>query len=179
MKILFLSDIHGMAPTLEKALGYIDTLHPDRIVILGDVLYHGPRNGVPDRYNPPQAVELLNSRKEMILAVRGNCDAEVDQMLLEFPIMADYAEFCTENRRFFFTHGHLWNEHNLPDVPAGTILAHGHTHIPVLKQLAGGITLFNPGSISMPKDGFPQSFGFYDGAELTVRKLENGAVLDI
>lgn len=179
MKILFLSDIHGMAPTLAKALEHADQLTPDRIVLLGDVLYHGPRNGVPDRYNPPQAVELLNARKKMILAVRGNCDAEVDQMLLEFPIMADYAEFCTETKRFFFTHGHLWNEHHLPALPAGTILAHGHTHIPVLKTLPDGITIFNPGSISLPKEDFPQSFGFFDGENLTVRRLDDGTVMDI
>ena len=159
MKILFLSDIHGMAPTLAKALEHADILRPDRIIVLGDVLYHGPRNGVPDRYNPPQAVELLNARKDMILAVRGNCDAEVDQMLLDFPIMADYAEFHTETRRFFFTHG--------------------HTHIPVLKTLPGGITIFNPGSISLPKEDFPQSFGFFDGENLSVRQLADGSVMDI
>ena len=179
MKILFLSDIHGMAPTLEKALEHADILQPDRIIVLGDVLYHGPRNGVPDRYNPPQAVELLNARKDIILAVRGNCDAEVDQMLLEFPIMADYAELHTESRRFFFTHGHLWNEKHLPDIPAGTIFAHGHTHIPVLKTLPNGVTIFNPGSISLPKEDFPQSFGFYDGKNLSVRQLDDGSVMDI
>ena len=179
MKILFLSDIHGMAPTLEKVLAHADKLNADRLVILGDVLYHGPRNGVPDRYNPPAAVEMLNARKDMILAVRGNCDAEVDQMLLNFPIMADYAEFYSDTQRFFFTHGHLWNEKNLPDIPAGTILAHGHTHIPVLKTLANGITIFNPGSISLPKEDFPQSFGFYDGKNLTVRRLDDGSIMDI
>ena len=179
MKIIFLSDIHGMATTLKQLLDHASVLRPDRLVILGDILYHGPRNGVHDSYDPQEVVKLLNAEKQNILAVRGNCDAEVDQMLLHFPIMADYAELVIDDRRFFLTHGHLWNESNQPEVPENTILVHGHTHIPVCKKCDSGLTVFNPGSISLPKNGFPQSFGFYDGKELTVRKLADGSIMEI
>lgn len=179
MKIMFISDIHGMSSTLKKALNHADKLQADQMVILGDILYHGPRNGVPDLYNPTEVVELLNARKDQILAVRGNCDAEVDQMLLNFPIMADYSELLINDRRFFLTHGHLWNENNLPDLPAGAILAHGHTHIAVHKGLASGITLFNPGSISLPKNTIYRTFGFFDGENLSVRELESGKIFHV
>ena len=109
--------------------------------------------------------------------MRGNCDADVDQFLIKFPIMADFSEILTENARFFVTHGHLWNAANVPPVPQGTILAHGHTHIPEIRPLPEGVTLFNPGSISLPKRNFPPTFGFFDGENLTVRRLEDGEIL--
>ncbi len=177
MKILFFSDIHGVPATLEKLFSYLPTLQPNRLVLLGDALYHGPRNGVPVQYDPKQVVTLLNARKNDIIAVRGNCDAEVDQMLLEFPIMADFSELVTDSVRMFLTHGHRWNENNLPPMPQGTVLVHGHTHIPMLKKLDCGLTIFNPGSISLPKQNFPQTFGFFDGTTFTVRKLEDGSIL--
>ena len=179
MKIIFCSDIHGMATTLQRFLQHMEQLSPDKLIILGDVLYHGPRNGVPSLYDPPQVVKLLNAKKNLISAVRGNCDAEVDQMLLEFPIMSDYAELLCEEKQFFLTHGHLWNENRLPPLSSGAVLAHGHTHIPVNKTLPNGITIFNPGSLSLPKEGMPQSFGFYDGKVLTVRKLDDGSIMDV
>ena len=166
MKILFLSDIHGVPSTLEQALTAAEPLKYDKIVLLGDLLYHGPRNGVPDFYDPVKVVKILNGLKDKIVAVRGNCDAEVDQMMFEFPMMSDYAILETENEKFFLTHGHLWNECRLPPLGTGTILAHGHTHIPVLKKLECGITIYNPGSVSLPKGGSSRSFGFYDGSEL-------------
>ena len=176
MKIVFISDIHGMPGTLAKALAHADALKADRLVLLGDILYHGPRNGVPNLYDPVKVAALLNERKEQILAVRGNCDAEVDQMLLQFPILADFSELVTDNKRFFLTHGHLWNANNLPPVPAGTVLCHGHTHLPVLETLDNGITIFNPGSISLPKGGNPQTFGFFDGENLSIRLVEDGSI---
>ena len=179
MKIVFISDIHGMPGTLEKVLKHADALHADRMVLLGDILYHGPRNGVPNQYDPVKVAELLNERKEQLLAVRGNCDAEVDQMMLKFPIMADYAELICDDRRFFLTHGHLWNERNLPDIPAGSVLAHGHTHIAVLKPLASGITLFNPGSVSLPKNTVIRSFGFFDGESLSIRDIEDSSIISL
>ena len=171
MKIIFFSDIHGVPSTVEKVLAYADRLGAEQLVILGDILYHGPRNGVPGFYDPPKVAELLNARREQILAVRGNCDAEVDQMLLHFPIMSDYAELAIDNHRFFLTHGHLWNAENLPAIPAGTTLVHGHTHIPEDRMLECGIRIFNPGSISLPKQQTPHSFGFFDGETLTHQKL--------
>ncbi len=179
MKLLFFSDIHGVTEDLERVFFFDDALKPDLLVQLGDALYHGPRNGVPRMYDPKEAAALLNTRKERILAVRGNCDADVDQMLLEYPIMADYSELLTPRLRFFLTHGHMWNERNLPPLPPGTILAHGHTHIPVLKTLDCGITIFNPGSIALPKQNFPKTFGFYDGYELSVRLLSDGSPLPL
>ena len=171
MKIIFFSDIHGVPSTVEKLLAHADRLQAEQLVLLGDVLYHGPRNGVPGFYDPAKVAKLLNARREQILAVRGNCDAEVDQMMLNFPIMADYAELAVENHRFFLTHGHLWNAENLPALPAGTTLVHGHTHIPEDRVLECGIRIFNPGSISLPKQQTPQSFGFFDGETLTHQKL--------
>ena len=174
MKIMFISDIHGMHSTLKQALIHADRLSVDQIVILGDILYHGPRNGVPNLYDPAAVAETLNARKEQLLAVRGNCDAEVDQMMLRFPIMADYSELLIGGTRFFLTHGHLWNENNLPDLPKGTILAHGHTHIAVHKELENGVRIFNPGSISLPKNSTVRSFGIFEDGVLSVCDLENG-----
>ena len=177
MKIMFISDIHGVPGSLQKALEFADRLQVKRIVILGDVLYHGPRNGVPGFYDPAKVAELLNERKEQIIAVRGNCDAEVDQMMLKFPIMADYSELFCDERCFFLTHGHLWNENNLPELPENSVLAHGHTHIAVLKKLPGGVTVFNPGSISLPKNTTCRSFGVFENNELSIRDLETGEII--
>lgn len=172
MKICFVSDIHGVAPQLKKFFDAASKLEPELYVLLGDCLYHGPRNGVPATYAPTEAVDLLNAHKDKIMAVRGNCDSEVDQMLLEFPIMSDYAQLYTDNKQFFLTHGHIWNEFDLPPIQKGAILVHGHTHLPVLKTLDNGITIFNPGSISLPKGGNEPSFGFFDGEKLSIIKLD-------
>lgn len=166
MRILFLSDIHGVPSTLEAALKVGEALGYDKIAILGDMLYHGPRNGVPNLYDPERVVAMLNPLKDKIVAVRGNCDAEVDQMLLEFPMMGDYAIIDAGKEKFFLTHGHLWNEYKLPPVGIGTVLAHGHTHIPELKKLECGLTIFNPGSVSLPKGGSRRSLGYFDGENL-------------
>ena len=175
MLIVFISDIHGMPGPLRKVFGHIRALHPDRIVVLGDLLCNGPRNGISEFYNPPETAAMLNEEKDHILAVRGNCDAAVDQVLLRFPIMEEYAELVCE-RRFFLTHGHLWNEHRMPELPAGAILAHGHTHVPEIRESAG-ITVFNPGSVSLPRDGRGGTFGVFDGKTLSVRDVETGAVI--
>ena len=167
MKILFLSDIHGVPSTLEAALAAGESLGFDKLVLLGDLLYHGPRNGVPSFYDPVRVVEMLNAHKDKIVAVRGNCDAEVDQMMFEFPMMADYALLDAGKETFFLTHGHLWNEFRLPPIGIATVLAHGHTHIPELKTLACGMKIFNPGSVSLPKGGTQRSFGHYDGETLS------------
>ena len=166
MKILFLSDIHGVPSTLEAALAKGEALGYDKIVLLGDLLYHGPRNGVPNFYDPVKVAQILNGLKDRIIAVRGNCDAEVDQMMFEFPMMADYAVVEAGKETFFCTHGHLWNEYKLPPLGMGMVLAHGHTHVPENKALACGITIFNPGSVSLPKGGSARSFGYFDGATL-------------
>ena len=166
MKIVFMSDIHGVPSALEAALAAADALGYDRLVLLGDLLYHGPRNGVPNFYDPVRVAEMLNARKDRIVAVRGNCDAEVDQMMFEFPMMSDYAVLDAGAEKFFLTHGHLWNEYHLPPLGMGTVLAHGHTHVPELNKLDCGITIFNPGSVALPKGGSSRSFGYFDGTTL-------------
>ena len=166
MKILFLSDIHGVPSTLEQALATAAPLGYDRIVLLGDLLYHGPRNGVPSFYAPEKVAAILNGLKDKIIAVRGNCDAEVDQLMFEFPMMSDYSILDAGSETFFLTHGHLWNERILPPIGIGTVLAHGHTHVPELKKLECGLTIFNPGSVSLPKGGSARSFGYFDGNTL-------------
>jgi len=166
MRVLFLSDVHGVPSALESALKVGESLGYDKLVLLGDLLYHGPRNGVPNFYDPEKVVAMLNPLKDRIIAVRGNCDAEVDQMLLDFPIMGDYAVLDAGGEMFFLTHGHIWNEFRLPPLGMGTVLAHGHTHVPELKKLECGLTVFNPGSVALPKGGSSRSFGYYDGHEL-------------
>lgn len=166
MRILFLSDIHGVPSALEAALAKGDELGYDKIVLLGDLLYHGPRNGVPDFYDPVKVAAILNSRAGEIIAVRGNCDAEVDQMMVEFPIMEEYQVLDADGRKFFLTHGHHWNEFKIPPVGIADTLVHGHTHIPELKTLECGMTIFNPGSVSLPKGGSARSIGYWDGEEL-------------
>ena len=166
MRILFLSDIHGVPGALDAALAVGDSLGYDKIALLGDLLYHGPRNGVPNFYDPVKVAEMLNARKERIIAVRGNCDAEVDQMMFEFPMMGDYAVLEAGKETFFLTHGHLWNEYNLPPLGMGSVLAHGHTHVPELTKLKCGLTIFNPGSVALPKGGSSRSFGYFDGESL-------------
>ena len=166
MKLLFISDIHGVPSTLEAALKVGETLGYDKLVLLGDLLYHGPRNGVPDFYDPVKVAKILNGLKDRIVAVRGNCDAEVDQMMFEFPMMGDYQVLEAGSETFFLTHGHLFNEYRLPPLGMGTVLAHGHTHIPELKQLVPGLKIFNPGSVSLPKGGSSRSFGYFDGTQL-------------
>ena len=167
MKIAFMSDVHGVPSALATALSAADSLGFDRLVLLGDLLYHGPRNGVPNFYDPVEVAKMLNVRKDRIVAVRGNCDAEVDQMMLEFPMMSDYAVLEAGSETFFLTRGHLWNENRLPPLGMGTVLAHGHTHVPELKRLGCGVTIFNPGSVSLPKGGSARSFGYFDGERLT------------
>jgi len=166
MRIVFMSDVHGVPSALERALASADALGYDRLVLLGDLLYHGPRNGVPDFYDPVRVADMLNARRDLILAVRGNCDAEVDQMMLQFPMMSDYAQLEADGRKFFLTHGHLWNERQPPPVGTGGILVHGHTHVPELKTLDSGLVVFNPGSVSLPKGGSGRSFGYFDGHAL-------------
>ena len=166
MKIAFMSDIHGVPSALKAALSAADSLGFDRLALLGDLLYHGPRNGVPDFYDPAEVAKVLNALKDRIVAVRGNCDAEVDQLMFGFPMMADYAVIDAGKETFFLTHGHLWNEFRLPPLGMGTVLAHGHTHIPELKRLECGLAVFNPGSVSLPKGGSSRSFGYFDGERL-------------
>lgn len=179
MKLMFISDIHGSAHWLERALDKVKEERPDQIVMLGDFLYHGPRNPLPEGYNPALVAELLNRHKQEIAAVRGNCDAEVDQMLLGFPMMADYSLILAEGRRIYVTHGHLFSMDHLPPLKENDVFIQGHTHIPVAERSKDGIYLLNPGSISLPKENFPNSYGVLDGGEFTVKDFEGGTIKSV
>lgn len=152
MKILVASDIHGSYYYCERLVEAYKNSGADKLILLGDILYHGPRNDLPKDYAPKKVIELLNSIKNEILCVRGNCDTEVDQMVLDFDILADYAIIYDGGQMIFVTHGHKFNKDNLPNLKAGDILLHGHTHIPVCDTLCGDITVMNPGSVSIPKE---------------------------
>lgn len=151
---------------------HIDTIDPDCIAFLGDALYHGPRNRIKPDYDPRGTAEIFNGLKERIVAVRGNCDSEVDQMMIAFPILSEYTTILDEKRRFFLSHGHIWCPEKLPPVPTGTILVNGHTHVSAIEQIDSGVIYFNPGSISLPKNDQPPSFGLYDGRRLSVLNLD-------
>lgn len=176
MKIAFFSDIHGVPKTLQMFFDHSDALGAELLVLLGDALYHGPRNGVPVEYDPKKVAEMLNSRGDRILAVRGNCDCDVDQMMLSFPIMSEYAQLAVEERRFFLTHGHLYHRDYLPPLPKGAVFVQGHTHIPSAETLSNGVHFLNPGSISLPKGGSPRTFALLDGGRIEILRLDDASV---
>lgn len=171
MKLLIASDIHGSAYYLRKLLEQYKKEQADKLLLLGDILYHGPRNDLPEGYAPKEVISLLNDMKENILCVRGNCDTEVDQMVLEFPILADYCILYEKGHMIFATHGHQHNTSNPPMLKAGDILLHGHTHIPVAEEFDGKYYL-NPGSVSIPKNGSEHSYMIYENGTFTWKNLD-------
>ncbi|MCH4083131.1 MAG: phosphodiesterase [Coriobacteriaceae bacterium] len=178
MKLLIASDIHGAASWCSRLMDAIDAEQPDRVVLLGDLLYHGPRNDLPEDYAPKEVIAMLNGIADRVIAVRGNCEAEVDQMVLNFPCMADYdalwdptapnPQAAGTGRELFLTHGHVWGPgiHNsvdhMPTLPAGAAIVYGHTHkkVNLPSEANPGIWCFNPGSVGIPKDG-SHSYGIY------------------
>ena len=178
MKIMFLSDIHGSLYYMRKAIEIYEKEKADYLIILGDVLYHGPRNPLPTDYNPKEVAEILNKYKDRIMAVRGNCDGEVDQMMLEYPIMADYAVLLYNGKRIYITHGHVYNKDNLPNICGGDILAYGHTHVP-LADNENGIYILNPGSITLPKENNPNSYGILEDNMFEVKDIEGNIIKSI
>ncbi|MBW8190999.1 phosphodiesterase [Neiella marina] len=171
--MIFISDIHGCIDSLHAALAFKDKLNAKHIMLLGDVLNHGPRNPVPAGYNPAAVATELNKHADSIIAVRGNCDSEVDQMLCQFPMMADYNWLIVNGRRLCLTHGHLFSPDNRPPLAAGDGLVFGHTHLPVA-AIEDDVLLFNPGSVTIPKGGNVASFGYFDGQRFSVRELATG-----
>lgn len=151
MKFLIASDLHGSAYWCKKLLNAFDAEKADRLIFLGDILYHGPRNDLPRDYAPKQVISMLSPLANKILCVKGNCDGEVDQMVLPFPILADYALMAFGKRLVYLTHGHHWNEHKLPPLTAGDVLLYGHTHVPICHEQES-ILCMNPGSLSIPKE---------------------------
>ncbi len=162
MKILIASDIHGDLDSTEKMLAAYDTRGCDKLLLLGDILYHGPRNDLPETYAPKRVIELLNERRHSILAVRGNCDTEVDQMVLSFPILADYAYIAVDGLSVFATHGHKFNTEAPPPLCEGEILLHGHTHVLKHEKFGNGCFYLNPGSVALPKEGNPRTYMVYE-----------------
>lgn len=170
MKLMIASDIHGSSYYCRKMIEAYQQEEADRLLLLGDLLYHGPRNDLPRDYNPKEVISMLNEIKNELLCVRGNCDTEVDQMVLDFPILAEYCLLELDGRTIFATHGHNFNPDNLPMLKEGDILLNGHTHIPA-NQNMGTYTYMNPGSISIPKEGSAHGYMIYDG-EFRWRSLD-------
>ena len=171
MKWMIASDIHGSAYYCRELLKAYEREGADRLLLLGDLLYHGPRNDLPREYAPKQVIEMLNGMKESILCVRGNCEAEVDQMVLMFPVLADYAILCAGERMIFATHGHHFNTASLPPLHKGDILLHGHTHVPVCED-HGDYIYMNPGSVSIPKENSPHGYMTLEGEKFLWKSLE-------
>ena len=162
MKLVIASDIHGSAYWCEKLMEVIEKENPHRVILLGDLLYHGPRNDLPRDYAPKKVIPMLSSLADRILSVRGNCEAEVDQMVLPFPCMADYALVEADGLEFYLTHGHLSSPDRLPPLKPGTVFLSGHTHVK-MDQDRSGIRCLNPGSVSIPKDGSHSCLIFENG----------------
>lgn len=178
MKLFFMSDIHGSIDWLNRALEKFEQEQADYIVLLGDLLYHGPRNPLPEGYNPKEVAAKLNAYKDKIMTVRGNCDAEVDQMMIEFPILAEYIVLFHEGRRIFVTHGHHHSIDQLPHLSAGDVFVQGHTHLPVAEQ-RGEIFVLNPGSIALPKENNPNSYAVLENNEFRIKDFEGRVIKQI
>ena len=182
MKLMIASDIHGSAPCCTKMLEAFSREEADRLLLLGDILYHGPRNDLPEGYAPKEVIAMLNPMKKKLLCVRGNCDTEVDQMVLEFPILADYCflELADGEGQsgpvIFATHGHIYNHHHLPPLSDGYIILNGHTHIPACEEIldmeGNRYQYLNPGSVSIPKEESQRSYMVYEKGCFIWKNLE-------
>ncbi len=178
MKIMFLSDIHGSLKYLKLALEKFEEEKADKLVLLGDLMYHGPRNPLPDGYDTKEVANLLNQYKEKIVAIRGNCDSEVDQMLLEFPIMADFAEIVLSDYKIFATHGHIYNKEKMPLLNRGDVFVHGHFHLP-MAEVFKEVYYLNPGSISLPKENNKNSYAILVDDYYCIKDLDGNIIKDI
>lgn len=169
MKIMFASDIHGSYKYAKLMKEKFIEEGAQKLVLLGDLLYHGPRNDLPEEYAPKKVIKLLNGMKSDILCVRGNCEAEVDQMVLDFPCMADYAVLYLDGKPLYITHGHTINPQNPPPMNKGDYLMNGHTHVGAIEDM-GEFTYLNPGSVSIPKDG-KHSYMIYENGNFEIREI--------
>ena len=178
MKIMIASDIHGSAFYCKEMLKSFENEHPDRILLLGDILYHGPRNDLPKDYAPKEVISMLNGIKEYILCVRGNCDAEVDQMVLAFPILSDSAQIFDGEVNMFLSHGHIFSPEKLPPLSKNSVFLYGHTHVQKIEWV-DGILCINPGSVTLPKENNPRTYLIYENGEFTIYDLDGNAVNSI
>lgn len=176
MKFLIASDVHGSAYYCRRLIEAFERERADRLLLLGDILYHGPRNDLPEEYDPKKVIEMLNKISRGIFSVRGNCEAEVDQMVLKFPVMAEYALLSVGERLVFLTHGHVFNNDDLPPLHDGDILLCGHTHVPACEERDGYVYM-NPGSVSIPKDGTDHSYMTLENGVFTWKTLDGAAFM--
>ncbi|MBQ6381855.1 MAG: phosphodiesterase [Clostridia bacterium] len=176
MKILIASDIHGSAYYCAKLMERIEAEQPDKIFLLGDILYHGPRNDLPREYNPKKVIALLNPLKEKIMAVRGNCEAEVDQMVLDFDVMQTYKEADINGVHVVLTHGHHYNKEKPLPLRERYVLLNGHFHIPEMAD-KGDFVYINCGSVSLPKENSPHTYVTLEGDTFFLKELESGRTL--
>ena len=180
MKWMIASDIHGSASSCIALLEQYQKEEAQKLILLGDLLYHGPRNDLPDEYRPKEVITRLNQVKNELLCVRGNCEAEVDQMVLEFPVMADYALLWIDGLTIFVVHGHHYNQDQLPPLKNGDILLHGHTHVPALERKerkeGGWYYYLNPGSAAIPKNGNEKSYMIYEDHVFTLKSLKGDEI---
>ena len=177
MKLMIASDLHGSARWTAALLEAYRAEAPDQLLLLGDLLYHGPRNDLPDEYDPKAVLAMLNGVADELLCVRGNCDAEVDQMVLDFPILADYAVFWWAGRRIYATHGHHFGEDNPPKLRQGDILLCGHTHVPRCAD-HGTFTYWNPGSVSIPKEASCRGYLLLDDTAARWKALDGSVWME-
>lgn len=175
MKYMIASDIHGSAFYCRKLLEEFEASGAERLILLGDILYHGPRNDLPKEYAPKEVLAMLNRYKDRIYCIRGNCDTEVDQMVLEFPILADYALIAVDGLTIYATHGHVYNAGNLPPMQKGDILLHGHTHV-LKAEECGEVTVLNPGSVSIPKEGNPPTYAVLEDRIFRILDFEGNTI---
>ncbi len=178
MKFLICSDVHGDLDSMQRIMSAFEKEGAEKILILGDLLYHGPRNDLPKTYAPKRVIEILNANREKILCVRGNCDTEVDQMVLDFPILAEYAYLELDGLRIFATHGHKFNKDNMPAVSQGEILLHGHTHILCCEKIGDDAYYLNPGSCALPKNGNPRTYMIYNNKTFTVKDFDENILFE-
>lgn len=171
MRSLIASDIHGSRYYCDKLLEAYEKENAKMLVLLGDILYHGPRNDLPKDYNPKAVATALNKYKDAILCVRGNCDAEVDQMMLDFSVLSDMAVICDDKVRMYLTHGHVYNADKPPVMAKGSVLLSGHTHVPVCEERDGFIAM-NPGSVSIPKSNTKHSYMVYENGVFEWKELD-------
>ena len=178
MKYIIASDIHGSAFWCKKLIDAFEKEGGDRLILLGDILYHGPRNDLPEGHAPKEVIEMLNAMKGKVISVRGNCEAEVDQMVLNFPVLADYTMIPHEKKTVFLTHGHIYNENSLPPLCDGDVLVHGHTHVPVCEK-RDGYVLVNPGSVSIPKEDSHHGYAVFEDGEFILKDLDGNVISTI
>ena len=184
MKYMIASDIHGSEYYCRKMLEAWDSSGAERLLLLGDILYHGPRNDLPKDYDPKTVISLLNERKDRIFVVSGICDADVDQMVLVFPIMADYGLICEDDITIYMTHGHILNEDNLPPLMDGDVLLHGHTHLLRADRVQVGeagksVVILNPGSVAIPKGGNPPTYAVLENGVFQILTFEGKMIKEM